>query len=46
MIRNKLMPWQMAQARKAAVVMATLPLMWSQVFWMTWAEVMFPEGRK
>lgn len=35
----KLMPWRMALVRRQFVFVATLPLVWSEVFWRTWAEV-------
>ncbi len=35
MIPNKLMPWQMAQARKIFVTTATLGILWWESYWKT-----------
>lgn len=40
MIHNKLMPWQIAIARRTFVTWVTLPLIWSEAYWKTWNEVM------
>lgn len=45
-MNSKLMPWRMAQARKTMVKYITLPLYFSEVFWRTWSNVMFPESGK
>lgn len=44
MIRNKLLPWQIAQVRKTWVTTATLSILWWESYWKAWAEVMFPTG--
>ena len=46
MIHNKLMPWQIAAARRAFVFWATLPIMVSEEFFRTWCAVFRPEVRK
>ena len=38
-IHNKLMPWQIAIARRTFVTWATLPWVWSEAYMKTWAEV-------
>lgn len=45
MIPNKLLPWQIAAARRTFVFWATLPFLASEEFWKTWQSVMFPEGK-
>jgi len=39
MIRNKLFPWQMAQARRAMMVPILMPFQWWNIYWTTWSEV-------
>ena len=36
---TKLMPWHIAVARRTFVALATLPMIVSETFWKTWAEV-------
>jgi len=38
-IHNKLMPWQIAIARRQFVMWATLPMIWSETFIKTFNEV-------
>lgn len=37
--------WQIAQARKQFVFLATLPFVIGETFWNTWINVFAPEGK-
>jgi len=36
---SKLMPWQIAIARRQFVLWATLPMIWSEAYFKAWNEV-------
>ena len=46
MIRNKLMPWRMAQMRIAIVTFITFPMRVNEQYWKIWTSVMYPEPNK
>jgi hypothetical protein len=38
-LTHKMLPWHVATARRTFILWTTLPLVVSEVFWRTWAEV-------
>ena len=41
-LQSKLAPWHIAVARRTFIAWATLPIIYSETFFRTWTEVMYP----
>lgn len=46
MMKNKMMPWYMAQVRNKMVAISTIHIRVSTAFWEAWMKAFISEGKK